>query len=128
MKKSIFFLLLFTCNYTFAPAQNNKTFHHEKTKMFKPPFQGIRHFCSDESKMTYYVEIKGNTVFISYENIKITGAYKNGLLITNDSKEIEYRHNAGKYNYGKYYVIGTDYFSVLNPENGEYFYYQLCKK
>jgi hypothetical protein len=78
--------------------------------------------------MTYDVEIKGNNVVISYEKIKIKGVFKNGLLITNDPEEMEYRHNAGKYNYGKYYVIETDYFSVLNSENGEYFYHQLFKK
>src|SRR6185312_868008 len=127
MKKAILLLLLFSCNYAFALAQNNKTFHHEKTKMFKPPFQGKRHFCSDESKMTYDVEIKGDHVVISYEKIKVTGVFKNGLLFTSDPQEIKYRHHAGKYNFGKYYVIGADYFSVLNPENGEYFYHQLCK-
>ncbi len=128
MKKAILLLLLFSCHYAFVFAQHNKTSQHQKTKIFKPPFQGKRHFCSAERKMTYDVEIKGNNVVISYEKIKITGVFKNGLLITNDPEEIKYRHNAGKYNYGKYYVIGTNYFSVLNPENGEYFYHQLCKK
>jgi hypothetical protein len=128
MKKSILVLLLFICNYTFTFAQHNKIPQHQETKIFKPPFQGKRHFCSAETKMTYDVEIKGNNVVISYEKIKIKGVFKNGLLITNDPEEIEYRHNAGKCNYGKYYVIGTDYFSVLNSENGEYFYHQLCKK
>lgn len=97
-------------------------------KTFKPPFQGKRHFCSIESKQVYDVEIKRNDVVISYEKIKIKGVFKNGLLFTNDPSEIEYRHNAGKCNYGKYYVIGADYFSILNSENGEYFYYQQCKK
>ena len=45
--------------------------------------------------MTYYVEIKENTILISYENIKITGAFENGLPITNDPEEIEYRHTQG---------------------------------
>ena len=128
MKKLILLLLLFTCNYTFAFAQHGKTLQHQKIKIFKPPFQGKRHFCSEESKQVYDVEIKGNNVVISYEKIKIKGVFKNRLLFTNDPEEIEYRHSAGKYNYGKYYVIGTDYFSILNPENGEYFYHQLCKK
>ena len=121
-------LLLVTCNYTFAFAQHNKTVQHQKTRVIKPPFQGKRRFCSSESRMTYDVEISGNNVVISYEKIKIKGVFKNGLLLTNDPAEIEYRRNSGKYNYGKYYVIGADYFSVLNSENGEYFYYHLCKK
>ncbi len=135
MKKFILLLFLFICNYTFAikPAFNteefqNITLHQKKIKPFKPPFQGKRHFCSYETSMTYDVEINGNSVIISSEKIKIKGVYKNGFLFTNDPDEIAYTHNAGKYNYGKYYVIGTDYFSKLNAENGEYFYYQLCKK
>jgi hypothetical protein len=73
------------------------------------------------------VEISENNVVISNEKIKIKGVFKNGLLLTNDPEEIEYRRNSGKTNYGKYYVIGANYFSVLNSENGKYFYYQLCK-
>lgn len=121
-------LLLFTCNGTFAFAQHNNRVQHQNSKIFKPPFQGKRRFCSSESKMTYDVEINRNNVVISYEKIKIKGVFKNGLLLTNDPEEVEYRRNSGKSNYGKYYVIGADYFSVLNPENGEYFYHQLCKK
>jgi len=130
MKKAIFLFLLFACNCTFAfnKTQNYKALLHQKHQALNPPFQGKRYFCSEESKKVYSVEIKGNNVVISYEKIKIKGLYKNGLLFTNDPEEIEYRHNAGKYNYGKYYVIGQDYFSILNPENGEYFYHQLCKK
>lgn len=126
--KKLMLILLFTCTFTFTFAQHNKIVQDQKTNTFKPPFQGERRFCSNESNMTYDVKIAGNNVIISYEKIKIKGVFKNGLLFTNDPKEIEYRHNAGKYNYGKYYVIGTDYFSVLNSENGEYFYHQLCKK
>ncbi len=128
MKKLMLLLLFLTCNCTFAFAQHNKIVRHQKTKTFKTPFQGERRFCSGESSTTYDVKISGNNVIISYEKIKIKGIFKNGLLFTNDPQEIEYRRNAGKYNYGKYYVIGADYFSVLNPENGEYFYHQLCKK
>lgn len=128
MNKLILLSLLFTCNYTFPFARKKKTVQHQKTRIFKPPFQGKRFFCSSESKMTYHVEISGNNVVISYEKIKIKGVFRNGLLFTNDPEEIEYRRNSRKYNYGKYYVIGVDYFSVLNPENGEYFYYQLCRK
>jgi len=130
MKKSALILFLSFCNYAhaFDNTQQQKTYQHQKTKIFKPPFQGKRRFCSEESNQVYIVEIKRNNVVISYEKIKIKGVYKNGLLFTNDPEEIEYRHNAGKYNYGKYYVIGEDYFSILNPENGEYFYHQPCKK
>ena len=71
MKKSILILLLFSCNYTFTFAQNNKIFQRQKTKIFNPSFQGKGHFCSSENKMTYDVEIKGNNVVISYEKIKI---------------------------------------------------------
>lgn len=53
---------------------------------------------------------------------KITGTFKKDKLFTNDPEEIEYRKFAGKY-----YVIGADYFSILNSENGEYRYYTLCK-
>lgn len=128
MKKLMLHLLFFTCNCTFAFAQHNKIIQHQKTRIIKPPFQGKRLFCSSEIKMTYDVEISGNNVVISYEGIKVKGVFKrNGLLLTNDPEEIEYRRNSGKINYGKYYVIGANYFSVLNSENGEYFYYQLCK-
>jgi hypothetical protein len=129
MKRAILLLLLFTCNYSFAvdKTHNHKKLQDEKTKVSKPPFQGKRHFCSNESNIIYDVEIKGNNVIISYGKIKIKGIFKNRLLFTNDPDEVEYRHNAGRYNYGKYYVIGKDYFSKLNSENGEYFYYQLCK-
>jgi hypothetical protein len=130
MKKTmlLLFLSFFYYTYAFDNTHQQKTYQYQKTKIVKPPFQGKRHFCSEESKQVYVVEIKRNNVVISYEKIKIKGVYKNGLLFTNDPEEIEYRHNAGIYNYGKYYVIGTDYFSILNPENGEYFYHQLCKK
>jgi hypothetical protein len=130
MNKTILLLLLVTCNYTFGgdKTQHHKTLQYKQTKAFKPPFQGKRRFCSTGSKQVYNVEIKGNDVMITYDKIKIKGVFKNGLLFTNDPEEVEYRHNAGKYNYGKYYVIGADYFSVLNSENGEYSYHQLCKK
>ena len=129
MKKSFLFILVVICNYAFAfdKTQHHKTLQHKQTKTFKPAFQGKRHFCSEGSKQVYDVEIKGNDVVISSGKIKIKGVYKNGLLFTNDPNELEYRRNAGKYNYGKYYVIGADYFSILNAENGEYFYHQLCK-
>ncbi|MGN6601478.1 MAG: hypothetical protein ACTHK8_03450 [Ginsengibacter sp.] len=127
MKKSVLLLLLFACHLTLAFGQH-KEGELQKKKIVKPPFEGKRHFCSAESNMTYDVEIKGNKVVISYEKIKIKGIFKNGLLFTNDPQEIEYRRIAGQTNYGKYYVIGTDYFSVLNPENSEYFYYHRSKK
>src|SRR5437764_15491915 len=106
MIKLLLALFLFTCNYTFAI---NKTLHlntleNQKTKPFKPPFQGIRHFCSSESKQTYNVTIKGNDVIITYSTVRIKGTFKKGLLFTDDPKEIEYRKDAGKHNYGKYYV------------------------
>jgi hypothetical protein len=129
VKKSILLLFLFSYGYSFPFDKNHyQISQYQKTKIFKPPFQGKRRFCSTESKQVYDVEIIGNNVVISYEKIKLKSVFKKGLLFTNDPKETEYRHNAGKYNYGKYYVLGPDYFSILNPENGEYFYHQLCKK
>lgn len=91
------------------------------------PFQGKRKFCSDESKQVYTVIVNGNNVSITYSTVKIIGRFKNGLLLTNDPKEIEYRQYAKKHNYGKYYILKPNYFSVLNPENGEYSFYKLCK-
>lgn len=130
MKKLLLILFLFTCNHTFVVANNHhlETVQKKKKKPFKPPYQGKRHFCSDESKMTYDVTIKGNDVVIAYSTVRIKGTFKNGLLFTNDPKEIEYIHYGGKSVYGKYYILQADYFSVINTENSEYFYYQLCKK
>jgi hypothetical protein len=91
------------------------------------PFQGKKAFCAYGSKSKYFVTINGNNVVIVTGKTKITGAFKKDKLFTNDPEEIEYRKFAGKYNYGKYYVIDTDYFSILNSENGEYRYYTLCK-
>ncbi len=91
------------------------------------PFQGKKAFCAYGSESKYFVTIKGNNVLIVTGKVKITGAFKKNKLFTNDPEEIEYGKFAGKYNYGKYYVIGTDYFSILNSENGEYRYYTLCK-
>ncbi|MBC7511428.1 MAG: hypothetical protein H7320_22180 [Ferruginibacter sp.] len=93
-----------------------------------PPFQGTRKFCSDESKQTYSVKIKGSNVIIAYASVKIKGSFKKGLLLTNDPKEVEYWRYGGKHNYGKYYILKADYFSVLIPENGEYYFYTLCKQ
>jgi hypothetical protein len=70
-------------------AQHHKTLQHGQTKIFKPPFQGNRHFCSEESKQIYDVEIKENNVVISFEKIKIKGVFNNGLLFTNDPEEIK---------------------------------------
>ena len=91
------------------------------------PFQGKKIFCSADSDAKYFVAIKGNNVLIVIDNKKITGLYKKDNLFTNDPEEIEYRKFAPKNNYGKFYVIATDYFSVLNPENGEYRYFTECK-
>ncbi|MEO6289538.1 MAG: hypothetical protein ABIO76_06440 [Ginsengibacter sp.] len=91
------------------------------------PFQGKKAFCAYGSESKYIVTIKGNNVLIVTGKIKITGTFKKDKLFTHDPEEIEYRKFAGKYNYGKYYVIGADYFSILNSENGEYRYYTLCK-
>jgi hypothetical protein len=128
MKKSILLLLLCTCNYTFAFAQHSKTSQHQETKIFKSPFQGKRHFCSDKGNLIYDVDINGNNVIISSGKVKIKGFFKKGLLFTDDPEEIEYRHFSRKYNYGKYYIINPDYVGVLNSENGDHIYYQLCKK
>lgn len=129
MKKSTLLLLLFFRQSAFA---NNvihdcKILQYQNRKAFIPPFQGKRHFCSDESKQEYYVTIKGNDVIIAYATVKIRGTFKKGLLFTNDKNEMEYNRYAGKHNYGKYYILKADYFSVLNGENGEYFYYSVCK-
>ncbi len=122
------FLLLFIAAICFTAtnisAQKTKATH--SIKKYTIPFQGKRHFCSDESRMTYDVEIKGNKVIITYPKFKATGYFKNGLVFTNDPQEVEYRNAAGKYNYGKYYIIEAEYFSVLLTENGEYNSYNRC--
>jgi hypothetical protein len=99
----------------------------QKKPKSSAPFQGKRIFCSADSKAKYLVTIKRNSVLIVIDNTKVTGLFKKDKLFTNDPEEIEYRRFSGKYNFGKFYVIGVDYFSVLNPENGEYRYYTLCK-
>lgn len=143
MKKGLFvFLILIVCCYTSKSADlyNHISFNflidsipaksknkiHKKIKS-NTPFQGKRTFCSADSDAKYIVIIKGNSVSILIDNKKITGAYKKEKLFTNDPEEIEYRKFAPKNNYGKFYVITTDYFSVLNPENGEYRYFTVCK-
>jgi hypothetical protein len=99
----------------------------QKHKTFDPPFQGKKTFCSYGSKAKYIVIVKANNVVITSGKKQYKGVFKAGKLFTNDPEEIEYRKYAGKYNYGKFYVLGTDYFSVLNAENGEYSYYTVCR-
>ncbi len=98
MKYLLLFITAICLNIINVSAQKAKT--KSNIKKYAIPFQGKRHFCSDESKMTYDVEIKGNKVIISYPKFKATGYFKNGLVFTNDPKEVEYRKAAGKYNYG----------------------------
>jgi predicted amidohydrolase len=143
MKKGLFvFLILLVCCNTSKSANlfnvrsfnifidstpaKNKTEIHKKIKN-NIPFQGKRVFCSADSDAKYAVTIKANNVLIVIDNKKITGVYKKDKLFTNDPEEIEYRKFAPKNNYGKFYVIATDYFSVLNPENSEYRYFTVCK-
>ncbi len=90
------------------------------------PFQGKRIFCSVDGTAKFIVTIKGNNVLIVNDRTKVTGLFKKDKLFTDDPGEIEYRRYSHEY-FGKYYAIGTDYFSVLNAENGEYRYYTLCK-
>ena len=92
----------------------------------KPPFQGKKVFCSTDTDTKYFITIKGNNVLIVTDNKKIKGVYKKDKLLTNDPDEIEHRKFT-KRNIGKYYVIGKDYFSILNTENSEYRYFSLCK-
>lgn len=144
MKKYLYlFLILLICSYVSkseilifhpgslkllvdsTPANRNNI---QKKLIFTSPFQGTKIFCKYGSKSKYIVSITGNNVLIVSDKAKIKGVFKRDKLFTNDPEEIEYRKIAGKYNYGKYYVIGTDYFCVLNVENGEYSYYTLCKQ
>ena len=104
----------------------SKTQVHKKIKS-NGPFQGKKVFCSADSDAKFSVTITGNKVLIVMDNKKITGVYKKDKLFTNDPEELEYRKFAPKNNYGKFYVIATDYFSVLNSENSEYRYFTLCK-
>lgn len=136
MKKCfILYLILTACfnisksaaiNYSDSIPVKNKTTTQKKNKSTSP-FQGKKIFCSADSDAKYLVTIKGNSVLIVIDNKKITGVYKKDKLFTNDPEEIEYRKFAPKNNYGKFYVIATDYFSILNPENGEYRYFTECK-
>ena len=143
MKKGfLFFFILIVCGYTSKsaylynhnslnflidsiPAKNKNGI--KKIIKITAPFQGKRTFCSAESDTKYSVTIKGNNVLIIVDNKKITGVYKKDKLFTNDAGEIEYRKFAPKNNYGKFYVIATDFFSVLNAENSEYSYFTVCK-
>ncbi len=111
---------------TFVDSSPIKKINTQNKAAIYAPFQGKKTFCAYGSESKYIVTIKGNNVLIVTGKIKITGTFKKDKLFTNDPEEIEYRKFAGKYNYGKYYVIGADYFSILNSENGEYRYYTLC--
>ncbi|MEP7233321.1 MAG: hypothetical protein ABI691_23885 [Ginsengibacter sp.] len=115
-----FLLTLFTSDSGFSQTQKSHYF---------APFQGKKVFCSTDHEEKAFVTIKGNAVNVIIGKKKITGTYKsNKILLTNDPGEIEYRKTAGKYHYGTFYVIATDYVSILEPENGEYPYtYELCK-
>ncbi len=122
MQKIVFSITLFVL----ISVSSNAYF--QKTNFFAP-FQGENFFCSKEYSEKIVVSIKGNRVTIVIGKRKIIGNYKSSkILLTNDPEEIAYRKNAGKYHYGTYYVIGKDYLSILEPENGEYAYtYELCK-
>lgn len=112
---------------TFVDSSPVKKINTQHKVIIYAPFEGKKAFCAYGSESKYLVTIKGNNVLIVTGKSKITGTFKKDKLFTNDPEEIEYRKFAGKYNYGKYYVIGADYFSILNSENGEYRYYTLCK-
>lgn len=124
--KSIYFNPALLSIYTDSIPVKNKLSIQKKTKS-NAPFQGKRIFCSSDSDAKYVVTIKGNNVTIVTDNNRVTGVYKKDKLFTNDTREIEHRKFSPKYNYGSFYVIGADYFSVLNAENGEYRYYTLCE-
>ena len=104
---------------------HGKTLVQKKLKA-TVPFQGKRMFCSTDSKARYAITITHDSVFIASDRIKIKGVFKKNKLFTNDPREIEYSRFSHAHE-GKYFVIGTDYFSILNSENGEYSYYTLCK-
>jgi hypothetical protein len=136
MKKDlILFLILIACfnisksaaiNYSDSIPVKHKINIQKKNKSTSP-FQGKKIFCSADNDAKYTVTIKGNNVLIVIDNKRITGVYKKDKLFTNDPEELEYRKLAPKNNYGKFYVVATDYFSVLNLENSEYRYFTLCK-
>ena len=135
MKKDFALLLIFiVCfdvsksadmNYSDSIQAKHKS-NVQKTIYLTSPFQGKRIFCSADSDAKFAITIKGNNVLIVIDNKRITGVYKKDKLFTNDPEEIQYRKSAPKNNYGKFYVIATDYFSVLNTENSEYQYFRLC--
>src|SRR6266496_1584768 len=117
MKKSfVLFLALFAYSYSsksadliFNPISLNiwmdstpvkNKINLQKKPKSNTPFQGKRTFCSSGSKAKYLVTIKGNSVLIVIDNIKITGLFKKDKLFTNDPEEIEYRRFSHKYNYG----------------------------
>ena len=98
----------------------------QKKSKTSAPFQGKKMFCSADSKAKYIITITNDSVLVAIDHIKIRGVFKKGKLLTNDPREVEYRRFSHAYD-GKYFVIGTDSFSILNSENGEYSYYTLCK-
>jgi|SRR6185312_732317 len=122
MQKIIFSIALFTLISISGNAYSQKV-------RFFAPFQGKKFFCSTRHSEKALVSISGNQVTIVIGKRKIIGNYKSTkILLTNDPEEIAYRKTAGKYHYGTYYVVQKDYFSILEPENGEYAYtYELCK-
>ena len=137
MKKDfILFLILISCynisksapaiNYSDSIPVKHKITIQKKINSTSP-FQGKKFFCSADSDAKFAVTIKGNNVLIVIDNKRITGVYKKDKLFTNDPEEIAYRKFAPRNNYGKFYVIANDYFSVLNSENSEYRYFSLCK-
>lgn len=95
---------------------------------FAAPFQGVRTFCPFDHGSKVVITIHGNNALIISDKKRVKGVFKKDKFFSNDPDEIAYRRVAGEYNYGKYYVIDTSYFSILNVENGEYSYYKLCEK
>jgi hypothetical protein len=70
-----------------------------------------------KNKITVQKKIKTNTPFQGKRTFCSSGS----------DARYAYRKFAPKNNYGKFYVITTDHFNVLNPENGEYMYFASCK-
>ena len=106
--------------------------HTTKKINFQTPFQGTKYYCTPDNNQTFQITITKNQVAITLPTYKtfpehtFKGTIKNGIVLTNDPDEVAYRKGAGKYKYGKYYLIENDTFGTLNGENGDYSWFYPC--
>jgi hypothetical protein len=84
-------------------------------------------YCSPYAKTKYKVLITGSKIRITrlykeYKNV-FTGIYKKGRIFSNDPNEKKSRSANGRY-----YKLQDHSFGVLNIENGDYDWFELCSE